>query len=264
MKNLKLLFLLMIVSSTCIAQQILPVIEDKRKDDSNKALAFDKQDKIFIFGSGSTDALELDKLTASGGLNMAAKPVERLTLFLNFNFGGSVIKKEKADSVYLSSFYFPDIASTAFSGSASFSLLPWKFKTNAEHQLLLGFDGSVQERNINRDTILFNLSLANFNVGPKYQWLYSGRNDNNAIITVGVFYNQVFINDNSQRDFNTLFNPSGSASMSMPSDLKGINGLISVQFNSALVYFRTYTDLNRGRDLSFSLGIKAIGKFFSF
>ncbi|HET6228362.1 MAG TPA: hypothetical protein VFF27_18925 [Bacteroidia bacterium] len=279
MKTLKFLIFFLLFSNTIKAQQVLPLIVNKKKNEFSAKekgeLNSTDYDKIYILGSGSTDALELNKLTASGGLGVAVKPSKRLTIFLNYNFGGNVVKKEKADSVYLSSFYFPDIASTAFSGSINLSLLPLPFSFSknktikifdpiAEHQLLITLDGSIQERNVNRDSVLYNLNFANFDVGPKYQWLYSGKNENNAIFTIGIFYNRVFINDNSKRDFNALFNPTGNNSVALPHGFEGISGLVSIQFNKALVYFRTYSDLNKHKDLAFSIGIKAVGEFFSF
>lgn len=252
------------------AQQINSVINNGKVVKSSNGTT----DKVYLFGVGSTDALQLDKLTASGGISVAVKPSDRSTFFLAFNFGGGIIKKEKSDSVLLNSLYFPDIASTVFTGAIEYSLSTfqkkgnWKsYSVDSTHQLLACAEGSLQQRNIIKDSATLNLNAANINIGLKYRWTYHGSNDNTAIMNIGAYYNGIFINRNNEDNFNALFNPVGNpqdGNYNFTRTINGFSTMVSMQLNSTIIYFRTYTNLDYSRDLAFSVGIKTSGKFISF
>jgi hypothetical protein len=298
MKKKLFILSLLVIANNLKAQQINTIIRS-----TPTAPAATTVDKVFVFGVGNTDALNLDKLTASGGLSLALKPNQRITLFLSFNYGGTVVKKEKSDSVQLSSLYFPDIASTAFTGSFEYAFAGFRkrapaiaavpatattpaiaavpmigyktflqsFTDNTPDQLLFSFEGSVQGRNIQKDTITYNLSVANINAGLKYKFIYQPTSSSNsAVFILGVCYNGVFINANSKKSFDSLFKDENNTTASSfnTNNLDGsINGwsiLTSVQLNKVILYFRTFDDLDRAHDLGFSVGIKATGNFISF
>jgi hypothetical protein len=240
-----------------------------------------EKDRVFIYGVGSTDALDLDKLTAAGGLSGAIKPNPRTTITLNFNYSGVISKKESSDSVKLNSLYFPDIASSAFAGSFELALTGFRkydtakeFKDNwnsftdtLPNQLLFCLEGSFQERKIEKDSLLYNLGMTNINGGLKYRWTYYGKNKNKAVFTLGALYNGVFINSNNDKTFNSLFKDETESTASLKNIDRVINGfslLASLQLNNTIIYFRTFDDVDRSEELAFSVGIKVTGSFFSF
>ena len=296
MKTKLFISALLTLSAALKAQQINSVLKTgtkpqiKTEQQKNAAPDSDssemKSDKVFIFGVGSTDALNLDKLTAAGGLSVALKPSQRITTFLSFNYGGTVLKKEKSDSVQLSSLYFPDIASSAFTGSIEYVVAGFRskkmdktykdkkyieflrsFSDTATNQLAINIEGSIQARNIEKDTLTYNLNIANINAGLKYRWTYQSITNNSAIFTIGACYNGVFINENSKKNFNALFIDDAAPAVSLQNFDGTIHGwslLTSVQLNKVIVYFRTFDDFDRPDGLAFSVGLKATGTFFSF
>lgn len=235
----------------------------------NPTIVSNDNKKVFILGSGTADAVDFASINASGGMSLCIKPIKKTTAYLSFNFGGNVSDNEKSDSAKFSSLYFPDNGRSAFTGCVEYSILPLKETTgnnNERHNLILDSEGSVQQRNIESDSLIYKLNIANIALGFKYKWSYfSPSSDNRAIFSLGIFYNGIFINRNSEKSFNELFNgPLSQTGATLPRNFGGISCLLSLQFNNAILYFRTYQLNTMAADLAFTVGIKANGSFFSF
>ncbi len=260
-KNITLILPAILSCISGLSQQINPTIN--RHGDN-------KDDKVFILGNGTTDALDFDKLNASGGVSLYVKTHKHADLYLTYNFGGKVISTEKSDSIQLNSLYFPDIGTSAFAGTLDYEIPFRKLKKIKEDepymQILLSCEGSVQQRNIQNDSSIYHLSIANINYGVKYKWSYvSSDKKNNLVFTLGAMWNQIFINKNNADNFNALFNGQYNKNdYQIDRLINGLSFLASVQLNNSIIYFRTYQKNNTAADLSFTVGIKVTGKFISF
>ena len=72
-------------------------------------------DRVYITAGGSTDALTLSKISAAGQFSTVfiLDTTHSWSVLAGFNFSGN-IKTEAADSITISSIYFPGIGSSAF------------------------------------------------------------------------------------------------------------------------------------------------------
>jgi hypothetical protein len=245
------------------AQQVLPF----SNDESIETLSETSGKFVRVYGITNAEALGFDQLSLAGALSAEIKLSDRITASVAFNFGTQVLKNEKADSVPLSLFYFPDIANTALAGSLDFDLFRWgeeKSSTKKPHHVTVGLESSIQQRNIERDSTIYQFGIFNANVGPKYRWIYAGE-DHGAVLTFGVFYNHVRINRNNTDAFNTLFNDyTAPATPDIKPYFHGISCMLSLQIDDVIVFGRTYSDFNQSQDLAFTVGIKACADFFEF
>jgi hypothetical protein len=261
MKTKFSLFILAFIAMAGVsaAQQVLPFTAEG----GSPRVTNDDDHRLFVYGIGSAESLQLDKLTATGSLSADLRLTDHFTCGLAFNYGSYPVKKEQADSVPLSVFYFPDISNTAFAASADYGL---QLNDDDEQQHWLSFvaEASIQRRNIQKDTMNFDFGIVNFNSGIKYRWIYKP-GEHSAIFTAGVFYNYIGINKNNTDAFNTLFNDySGSPVIPVRHYFNGISMLASLQLDNAILFARAYTDFGKRNDLAFTVGIKAAATFFSF
>lgn len=241
---------------TLSAQQVLPYTTEE----GSMKTTSDNDDNVFIYGVGSAESLQLESLTAAGSLSAGLKLGQGLTANVTFNFGSQAVKNEKADSVPLSLFYFPDVANTAFAGGIDYS---HQFG-ESKHNLGAFLEGSIQRRNIEKDSLTYEFGISNISTGLKYRWIHT-KGEHKAIFTFGFLYNYVGINRNNSDAFNTLFDDyEVGQSAPVKRYFHGVSFLASLQLDDAIVFARTYTDVNQSGDLAFTVGIKAAATFFSF
>lgn len=277
MKTMKLLLfaLCALPAAPGIGQQIVPFTNDSDIQEVKALKNDDSTDKaVTIYGITSAEALQFENLNAAGSLSAGIKLSNNVTGNISFNFGTQALKNEKADSVPLSLFYFPDVANTSFLAGIDIDLLrvdpskgKCKFRSSLKderHHLSVCAEGSIQRRNIDRDSSIYQFGIFNFNAGPKYRWVHAG-NGHTAVLTFSASYNHIRINKNSNEAFNTLFN---DFSVPLEPQVKryfhGISCLASLELDKVTVFARTFTDLNRSQDLAFTVGIRASADFFSF
>lgn len=269
MKHIILLvhILAFLFSTETNAQQVLPYISRESNNPKEELTVNEdstQRDSTFItvFGIGSAESLQLDKLTAAGAISANLTINKYTTATLSFNYGAVGVKKEQPDSVPLSLFYFPDLANIAFAGGVDIHAPA--FGEQVKHQWSFSIESSIQRRNIERDSMVYQFGITNINAGPKYRWIYS-RNSHTAIFTVGISYNYVGINRNNSDAFTTLFKDYQSpAAPPVQRYFHGFSFMTSLQLDNAILFARTYTDFNQSADLAFTVGIKAAAEFFSF
>lgn len=236
-------------------QQVLPLTADRG---SAKTLVDDTH-HVFVYGIGGAESLELKNISASGTLNAGLLLGWGMTANLTFNFGATAVKKENADSVPLSLFYFPDVSNTAFAMG-----LDKKIGLGPYSNLVPYMEGSIQRRNIEKDSLTYDFGIVNANGGLKYRWVYE-QNQHKTVFTAGLSFNYVAINKNNTDAFNTLFyDYVAPEQASIRRSFSGVCLMASLQLDDAIVFARTYDDVNRGGTLAFTVGIKAAATFFSF
>jgi hypothetical protein len=80
------------------------------------------EDKVFIYGFGSSDAVGAEGVTANGGFSFGVQPHMWDRLFLSIGIGAKVVRNEKQDSVKINSIFFPDVASSVAYAHYEFSI----------------------------------------------------------------------------------------------------------------------------------------------
>lgn len=253
------------------AQQILPFSNYTNTSADSVSLAPESSTspKVKVYGISGAEALQFEQIAAQGAISAEFLLDDHITANMAFSFGAQAIKNESADSVPLSLFYFPDIANTAFAGNIEFDLFrknesTWKPASKKRHHFVFGIESSVQRRNIEKDTNVYQFGIFNVNAGPKYKWTYAGTN-HNAVVTFAIYYNQVRINRNNSDAFNTLFNDyAAPATAPIKPYFHGISFMLSAQVDKLIFFGRTYSDLSQSHDLAVTVGIKAAADFFEF
>ena len=254
--------------------------------------AEDTTDFAYISGTGGTDALNFDKLTASGGLNMFVYLAKKIGWngHIAFNFSGE-IKTDDGDSIPLSTVYFPDIGTSSFLAGTELSLrrilqeilknhLAKKPKQTEKLKILtdninankltswdfilLG-EISFQKRNILKDTVNYHFNITNQDVGLGLRWFHTDNKRKHSVTgTFAVFpLNQIMITNNDEKTFNSVFAEERKKG-NLPTTISGISVLAAIEFNETMIYFRTFRDYESLGDYYYSIGLKATGKFFSF
>lgn len=280
MKTLKpvLIALCAISATQLFSQQIVPFTNDSEIQEVKALKNDDTAEKaVIIYGITNAEALQFENLNAAGSLSAGVKLSKNVTGNVSFNFGTQAIKNEKADSVPLSLFYFPDVANTSFLAGIDIDLLraeksenkkgKQKVKsslTDKHHHFSLCGEGSIQRRNIDRDSAVYQFGIFNFNSGLKYRWVHAA-NGHTAVLTFAGYYNHIRINKNNDQAFNTLFNDfNAPVEPEVKRYFHGISFLASLELDKVTVFARTFTDLNRSQDLAFTVGIRATADFISF
>ncbi|MBI3509499.1 MAG: hypothetical protein HY064_02475 [Bacteroidetes bacterium] len=259
------------------AQQIIPIVpkapvktaEASSLTDSSNTES-NSEDKVLIYGVGGTDALDFKKFSAAGAISVGFRFRPNVFFASSVNVG-TRLETKNADSVSISELYFPDVSNAAAAGSLEWdvfnSYLAYKNKTakDPNHGLIIGFDGSLQNKSISKDSVNYKLGIFNWNAGLKYRWQYHSSKGLDANFMCGIMYNYILISDNSHSNFNSIFN---DYTVPVTSKVKpffnGFSTVFSFQINDSVFYVRTYTDSKNARDLSFDVGIKEAIKFRSF
>lgn len=247
------------------AQQVnfnFPHAQNIKKIKTSDSSLIRPENKIFILGAVGADAIDISSLTTLGSISIGVRPSNRISGVLNFNLAGNIFFTESADTVLLSSFYFPDVGKSAFSGALEFCVFPYskeKTNSNLSNRFYLTAEGSLQNRQILKDSVNYKLGVLNYNLGFKYKWYYVSDNteQTRTTISIGALYNSIHFNNNNQSDFNSLF----SDNLQQPQNvfrnrISGIGTFLSLQINNSTFYLRTFTDLNKSRDLDFTVGVK--------
>src|SRR6185312_2383529 len=107
-----ILFFSLTIIVNAQAQQVSAALSNKSNQDSAH---------VFLAGLVGTDALNLSSVTASGGLQIGAI-VGKFSGFISYNFSSAVSKPQQADSVPLSSVFFTDEGSSAFSERLDYTM----------------------------------------------------------------------------------------------------------------------------------------------
>ncbi|CAN5904494.1 hypothetical protein BH11BAC7_BH11BAC7_04560 [soil metagenome] len=238
-------------------------------------------DRVFVYGAGSTDALDFKQFSAAASVSaMFRFWHDNMILAASVNVGAK-IQQQESDSVSVNDLYFPDVANASAAGSLEWNFRntfwPSKFSNSKQkadkilnekiyenHQWALRFDVSLQNKLIKKDSISYKLGVFNFDAGPQYRWSFAGKNSHKADFSFGVFYNYILISDQSYSNFNQIFNDYAAPASKIQPYFHGFSTLFSFQINDSFFYVRTYTDLKSRSDLAFSVGIKQAIKFTSF
>jgi hypothetical protein len=240
------------------------------------------EEKVFIYGFGSSDAVSQGNVTANGGFSFGAQMHNWDRLFLSIGIGGTVIKKEKQDSVNINSIFFPDNASSVvyahYEASISSLFRIKKYRTKApsitdnfSDDFIVFCEGSVQNRNIEAyDSTITNFGIFNISSGVKYRWTYIPNPKNKFSFDLGVAFGYIEIAKQSKKDFKSLVDPDITTQQKVPTIYRGLNCIASIQYNDLIIYARIFNQLSVNGQLSderniyFSTGIKVTGKMFSF
>lgn len=274
MKNALLAGLLM-SSYTLYGQALIPS-EQNFSMGKVKANPFDQSDdstpkpKVFLYGIGGADVVQLSDITASGGvfgrINLHNSKKWSANAAVGYNLNGTV-SKESADSVKINALYFPDISSSAFIGS--FELMR-EMKTDShasffeQKGLGLNLDFSAQQRNLNKDSANYSFNVISANAGPKFRWYYQ-TDENLSSFTLAVNIHWIRIAENSSESFSKLFNDYVAQTENTRAiDIYGLGILAAFQLNNTTFFFKAFDDFSKSNALSFSVGIKSNGKFLSF
>ncbi len=182
-------------------------------------------DRVFIYGAGSTDALDFKQFSAAASVSALFRFWhDNMFLAASVNVGAK-LQQQEADSVSVNDLYFPDVANVAAAGSLEWSLSNTSRRSNnyqdtknksakrqpkdkvyEDHQWILRFDIALQNKSIKKDSVGYKLGVFNFDVGPQYRWNFTGKNRHTANFSFGLFYNYILISDNSYANFNQIFN----------------------------------------------------------
>ncbi len=262
------------------------IFSDKAETDiTNAKLGLDSlEDKVFIYGFGSSDAVSMDNVTANGGLAFGANlhPWDRL--FLSVGIGGNIVKKEKKDSVNINSIFFPDNASSVvyvhYELSITNAITMWKYKykdkkpsvgDNLNDDLLFFTEASLQNRNIEgNDSLIHNFGIYNISAGLKYRWSYLKDEKNKFCFDVAAGFGYLEISKQSEKIFQAIVDPAPTTKANLPTIYRGINLAGTIQYNDLIVYVRLFNPISVNGALTyqhniyFSTGVKVTGKFFSF
>jgi hypothetical protein len=288
MKN-SLLSLTCIISLSLTAQQVVPLVDAKKivsaratqtkiitekigsQEVSKDTLSTIEEetgrenDKVFIMGIGGIDALSYDKLSIAGTFTAGFRIHPIWYSQVTFNYGTQISATRSADSVLLSELYFPDLSNSACSYSTELIIAkPWGKESNSQHTFLFGFDATLQNKQIEKDSIIYKVGAVNFTPGFKYRWIYRGRDDVQSSLVIGGYFNYVSINNSSSSTFNELYNNTTNQNDIIGREFIGISFIISYQIQNTIFYARSFTDIKRSDDLAFSVGIKQAMTFKSF
>jgi hypothetical protein len=236
------------------------------------------QERIYVYGFGSSDAVSLNSVTANGGFSFSARLHTWDFISLSVGIGGNVVKKEKEDSVNIESIFFPDNASSIINAHYEFSFrdiyheymkINKNININTYDDFLIFCEGSLQNRNIEaKDSTIHNFGIYNWSAGIKYRWNYE-KNDSKFRFDAGIGYGNVSIAPQSKENFETIITPS-TTTKPASTIFRGINFLISINYNDLIIYARLFDPLSVNNattykdHIFFSTGIKVTGKFFSF
>jgi hypothetical protein len=240
------------------------------------------EEKVFIYGFGSSDAVSQGNITANGGFSFGAQMHPWDRFFLSIGIGGTVVKKEKQDSVNINSIFFPDNASSVVYGHYEVSIssichfYKYKKKTptindNFSDDFIAYCEGSFQNRNIEaRDSTITNFGIYNLSAGLKYRWTYIPNPKNKFCFDMGLAFGYIEIAKQSEKDFKSLVDPDIKTQQKVPTIYRGLNYIASIQYNDLIIYARIFNQLSVNGQLSdehkiyFSTGIKVTGNLFSF
>jgi hypothetical protein len=246
------------------------------KIETTDSVQSSSSDRVFITAGGTTDALTLSQISAAGQFNTHIRldTIHSWNLSAGFNFSGN-IKTENADSITKASIYFPDIGSSAFLASMEYSPMGKGFKNNnPDWDFLIVGEYSIQKRNIsftnattNKDTT-YTFTMDNFDIGIRARWKHKssdGKNSLVASLTVLPF-DRITIIQNVDNSFSQVFSKTfNTTNQGLSLQYTGLSTVFAVEYNNALVYFRTYNLYPMGHNnFYFSVGVKATAKFFSF
>ena len=275
MKNyLFYLFFFLLFMNSLSAQQIMSTREFQSAD--FRSLAPESSKSVFISGTGGTDVLNLDKITASGGLDftMLFSRRQKWTGRLAFNFSGN-IQSSAADTTPLSTLYFPDIGTSAFLASTEISMRPvlkYLFGKNNELKdeniwdaIFVG-EIAFQKRNILQDEKVYKFNIQNACLGLGLKWIHENTNSNNYLCVRGVLYpiSTLEITGRDENMLSSIFTQDFYDHQKAPLAFNGYSFLVSAEINQTIIYLRSFRDYKSKGDFFFTIGIKAAATFFSF
>jgi|GEM_PF-3224418 len=241
------------------------------KETETDSVDKDVKDAVHIYGVGGTDALNLEKITAAGGLTVGVDLFEEkcvkdsdrvygLKGLISYNLSGNVAKKESVDSVSLNTIFFPDIGTSAFFASGDFYR-----QFTSKFYGLFTLEGSFQKRNIEKDSVVYGLNVTNVSFGPRFRWIHKNpKKESEAALTISFLFNHTEVLRESKRSFNEIFDDTEPTKATPPRIFNGFNAIAALEINRTTLYFRTYTDFDSNGDLTFTVGIKAFADIFSF
>src|SRR6185312_468028 len=229
-----ILFFSLTIIVNAQAQQVSAALSNKSNQDSAH---------VFLAGLVGTDALNLSSVTASGGLQIGAI-VGKFSGFISYNFSSAVSKPQQADSVPLSSVFFTDEGSSAFSERLDYTLWKKDMGIKGSVAVQIGEDASLQRKNITKDSINYPISIINQTYGIRFLWAYSNPKTNDRLTFIAsLLLENVQILPNSKQSFDVVFGTNGK-SVALPQIYNGLCGMVETHINSLVLYCRMFNTFN--------------------